>query len=138
MSWDAILYDTDEHMFGQWNYTHNTNGMIDCFIQESADLDKMIERSADWWERRDRFDRAEEYRKKRHVSWWMALDRMTGPEGRDFLDRCIKVLEADPERFRAMNPENGWGNYEGLLDVLRQMRNAVPTYDTPTKWVVHG
>ena len=23
-------------------------------------------------------------------------------------------LNADPERFKAFNPENGWGNYEGL------------------------
>ena len=27
----------------------------------------------------------------------------------------LATLQSDPERFRAFNPENGWGDYEGLL-----------------------
>lgn len=31
----------------------------------------------------------------------------------------IAKLESDPERFRKMNPANGWGSYEGLLKAAR-------------------
>ncbi|MDQ3573656.1 MAG: hypothetical protein M3404_01845 [Actinomycetota bacterium] len=35
------------------------------------------------------------------------------------LKEAVVAMEADPERFRAMNPSNGWGNYEGALEYLR-------------------
>lgn len=28
----------------------------------------------------------------------------------------LAALQADPDRFKAFNPENGWGDYDGLLD----------------------
>lgn len=28
-------------------------------------------------------------------------------------------LEADPDRFKAFNPANGWGDYEGLVRFVR-------------------
>jgi hypothetical protein len=27
----------------------------------------------------------------------------------------LALLQSDPDRFRAFNPENGWGDYDGLL-----------------------
>ena len=56
--------------------------------------------------------------------WWDSLNGKTGREGSELLDRIIKGLEAEPERFQAMNPENGWGDYEGVLGVLRDMKRA--------------
>lgn len=32
----------------------------------------------------------------------------------------LALLEQDPERFKALNPENGWGDYEGLVDFTRR------------------
>lgn len=29
-------------------------------------------------------------------------------------------LEADPAKFRAFNPSNGWGDYEGLVDFVTE------------------
>lgn len=29
-------------------------------------------------------------------------------------------LEAEPDRFRELNPENGWGSYEGLVLFVRE------------------
>lgn len=29
-------------------------------------------------------------------------------------------LEADPAHYRTFNPENGWGNYEGLVKFVRE------------------
>ena len=30
----------------------------------------------------------------------------------------LAVLRADPERFKALNPENGWGNYDNLVQFV--------------------
>ena len=40
----------------------------------------------------------------------------------------IKSLVATPERFRAMNPANGWGSYEGLLKFARAYLEACEEY----------
>lgn len=37
------------------------------------------------------------------------------------LKLAIDVLRADPERFEAMNPENGWGSYEDLIPALGRL-----------------
>ena len=37
------------------------------------------------------------------------------------LAAAIEQMEANPETYRAMNPENGWGDYEGCLDFLRHI-----------------
>jgi len=56
--------------------------------------------------------------------WWDSLDGLSGAEGSALLGKIITGLESDPERFRAMNPENGWGDYDSLLGVLREMKRA--------------
>ena len=30
----------------------------------------------------------------------------------------LALLKADPERFKAFNPSNGWGSYEGLVGMV--------------------
>jgi hypothetical protein len=37
---------------------------------------------------------------------------------------AVKRMEADPDTYRAMNPPNGWGNYEGALAYLRKLAEA--------------
>lgn len=37
-------------------------------------------------------------------------------------------LESRPEKFRALNPENGWGSYEGLVAFVRKYLNACLAY----------
>jgi hypothetical protein len=36
------------------------------------------------------------------------------------LRRGIADMEDRPEVYRAMNPKNGWGNYDGALNWLRE------------------
>lgn len=36
-------------------------------------------------------------------------------EALPILKEGLKKLVDEPEKFKAMNPENGWGSYEGLL-----------------------
>jgi hypothetical protein len=113
MSWDAWLIDDRGHEEGSWNYTHNTNRMANAVIDDEFDV-----QPGEW------------------RTWWARLDGLSGPEGAAMLDRIIRGLQADPARFEAMNPENGWGNYDSFVKVLTEMRNAVPEW--PTKWSASG
>jgi hypothetical protein len=47
----------------------------------------------------------------------------------DLLDDGWNILMADPEKFKKLNPENGWGSYEGLCQFVYQYRNAC--WDNP-------
>lgn len=44
----------------------------------------------------------------------------------DILDKGIKDLQERPEYFKQFNPDNGWGDYDGLLsfaiDVLKNCK----------------
>lgn len=48
----------------------------------------------------------------------------------------LRGLEQDMPRFREMNPDNGWGDIDQLVDIMRKMRDAVPEF--PTTWRAHG
>lgn len=122
MSWDAYLYDDRGHEEGWWNYTHNCNRMIAAALEAAGGgktpptegvLGPVI-----------------------GPGWWYRLNGATGPEGAAYLSQIIAGLEADPQRYRAMNPTNGWGDYDSLLGVLRQMRDRVPEW--PTEWSASG
>lgn len=67
------------------------------------------------------------------------LDRLHGASREDgvaLLDAIIEGLEADPERFRAMNPPNGWGSYDSLLRILQVMRDQAANIETASTWSV--
>jgi len=40
------------------------------------------------------------------------------------LTKGLEVLKNHPEHFRKFNPENGWGNYEGLLKFVEKYLEA--------------
>ncbi|NOG70457.1 hypothetical protein [Roseicella sp. DB1501] len=44
------------------------------------------------------------------------------------LERGLKILRADPERFKGFNPENGWGSYEGLVQFVEAYLDACRAY----------
>jgi hypothetical protein len=125
MSWDAWLVDDRGHTDGEWNYTHNCNGMIELALGDAVEAT-----AAPWWA-----DLGAGGGIGRR-SWWDLLDGKSGPEGAELLDHVIRSLEAEPETYVAMNPENGWGDYDGLLKVLRDMCRSVPEW--PTRWKVWG
>ena len=47
----------------------------------------------------------------------------------EYLDEGWNILLSDPERFKKFNPENGWGDYDGLCNFVYEYRNAC--WDTP-------
>lgn len=125
MSWNAYLIDDRGHTEGDWNYTHNCNGMIEATLSD----DEVTATGQPFWAALGNTTMG-------RGAWWDLLNGRTGAEGAQLLDRIITGLEADPDRFRAMDPPNGWGSYDTLLDVLRDMRARVPEW--PTKWEVNG
>ncbi len=44
------------------------------------------------------------------------------------LRRGIKYMEDNPEKFQALNPSNGWGNYDTFLPCLRKYLEACVKY----------
>lgn len=44
------------------------------------------------------------------------------------LAKGLSDLEASPEKFKAYNPENGWGDYEGLVRFVRNYLDACTIY----------
>lgn len=68
---------------------------------------------------------------------WEVIDGLPAPIGASILNATVKELEADPGRFKAMNPANGWGDYASLLEVLREMRDAGIT-EVPATWRTDG
>lgn len=40
----------------------------------------------------------------------------------------LALLQTDPERFNKFNPKNGWGNYEGLIEFVRNYLVACEQY----------
>lgn len=49
------------------------------------------------------------------------IDGLTGKQSIPILEQVISALEKSPEKFKAMNPENGWGSYDGFLQFLKEL-----------------
>lgn len=48
------------------------------------------------------------------------------------LESGLALLRNEPERFKAYNPSNGWGSYEGLLEFVEDYLGACKQYPTAT------
>ena len=120
MSWDAILQcGCCGNSIIDVNYTHNVNAMANLALDPDYQPGTVA---------------AEVFTNR--VSWWRQLDGMTGPEGAALLDQIITAFDADPEKYRALNPPNGWGNFDDFRERLIRLRDAVPGH--PTRWKVYG
>jgi len=53
-----------------------------------------------------------------------ALHRVSAPVAAEALAPAIRRMEEDPATYLAMNPANGWGNYNGCLQFLRDLHAA--------------
>lgn len=49
------------------------------------------------------------------------LKGKTAGDCADGLKRAVADMEARPDHYRAMDPPNGWGCYEGALSYLRSL-----------------
>jgi len=48
----------------------------------------------------------------------MAFDGMSAKNALPVLEATLEELEKNPQKYKKLNPENGWGSYEVLLDTL--------------------
>lgn len=63
---------------------------------------------------------------------WEALIGAPAGEAGGLLQRVAERLRADPERFRAMNPSNGWGTYEGAIDFCERFAEGCAAHPKAT------
>lgn len=49
------------------------------------------------------------------------LEGLSGEEAKPLLEKAIKNMMRKPEIYKNLNPDNGWGNYEGALSTLEQL-----------------
>ena len=50
------------------------------------------------------------------------------------LEAGLLAMEADPPTYEALNPLNGWGNYIGALDFLRDFTDACQKHPKAVIW----
>lgn len=49
------------------------------------------------------------------------IDGMSGEEAETPIYIGLLELLSEPEEYKHLNPENGWGDYEGAIDVLLKL-----------------
>jgi hypothetical protein len=49
------------------------------------------------------------------------LDEKKCSEVVEYLRKGIKEMKSNPEKYKKMNPSNGWGSYEGALELLEKI-----------------
>lgn len=49
------------------------------------------------------------------------IDGLTGKESLTKLNYAVSEMENNPDKFIPMNPENGWGSYEGFKRYLKEL-----------------
>jgi hypothetical protein len=139
VSWTVWLLRDGEPIGNEWgwDYTHNTSRMIYAVLEDLGVVLPADTAPCRWYDRETgEWHNAPEGHGT--IPWWMYLGGMGGAEGHFLLRRVIDGLTADPDRFRAMNPENGWGDYEGLIRVLCEMRDASAVEDPSLVWHTSG
>ncbi|MFJ5625436.1 hypothetical protein ACIQD3_22665 [Peribacillus loiseleuriae] len=58
------------------------------------------------------------------VAMGISLSELDGQKATDVIPMIRKGVDemlANPEKYRAMNPPNGWGSYEGALDYIQKL-----------------
>lgn len=64
--------------------------------------------------------------------WPYELDGMHCGDFCRRLDVTLQRLRSDPDRLRAMNPPNGWGDYDRLVSVLSEVLDDFGRYPSAT------
>ena len=52
-----------------------------------------------------------------------SLDGMTALEAIPTLEKGVENMAYNPDKYKAMNPDNGWGDYEGALEYITKLLN---------------
>lgn len=99
MSWDASLKCDACGHWQSWNYTGNITAMVETALKDDG-----VEYDA--------------------PNFHAHLNGMTAEQGAEWLTTVIGALRKSPGKYRKMDPPNGWGDYDGILARLVEMRDA--------------
>lgn len=145
MSWNARLTamdveepdsrdDADDlYALDSWNYTHNCNKMIESAMKAVGEDEELDDQDEVWWSEISEDDNRECMGQK---SWWKILDGMNGQQSKSFFRKIIRELGRRPEKYKKLNPPNGWGDYETLLEVLKSMEAEVRRAESITEGMI--
>lgn len=63
---------------------------------------------------------------------WDELEGKPGEDCLGILTAVVDRLALEPEKFKKLNPPNGWGTYENLLGTLTELRDACQQFPNHT------
>lgn len=52
------------------------------------------------------------------------IDGLSGKEALAILDKALVEFDIKPERFKKLNPENGFGDFDSFKGFIRELRDA--------------
>ena len=110
MSWDVAVHadvDGNPVYLADWNYTHNCNGMANEVLGQDG------------------------------PSWYRRLDGLEGAAAAALLHQILFGLNANPQHFRAMNPDNGWGDFDSFRARLEEMAAVAEKFPS-SQWSASG
>lgn len=62
------------------------------------------------------------------IDWNGKMNNLPVSEALPILEAGISKLESNPEYYRSMNPENGWGSYDGMMEWLAVIRKQMKAH----------
>lgn len=65
------------------------------------------------------------------------LNKKTAGDCVPALESAVAAMTADPIKYEAMNPANGWGDYQGARDYLARLRDACSEHPKATVHICH-
>lgn len=127
MSWDLYLKcECCEEMQDIGNYTHNTNEMIRAASVAPKELKYRPTVAGE-------ILLGEETDGK----CWGDFDEKSATEVFEFCNKILKEFEENDVKYLPMQPENGWGSLESLIEFIRQVRDACEAKPNLT-FIAHG
>lgn len=140
MSWDVTLHVPGVAWASiSWNYTHNVNPMVHEALERAGITLEFWpgSRAEEWHARMGRAVGTEV-----RIGWYEMFDGRPGADGLRILLAVMEQWDAAPDDFRAMNPSNGWGSFDGdeyggVRRVFGEMIEAATT-EAPLVWSAEG
>ena len=65
------------------------------------------------------------------------MKNKTAGEVAPIIAAAVQRMRDDPDTYRAMNPPNGWGDYDSCLKFLAEVAEACATHHKATVHVSH-
>ena len=58
------------------------------------------------------------------------FEGMVAEDALSLLQDCYYEMTSDPEAYKELNPENGWGNYDGAVAYLKKLIDGCKEFPT--------